>query len=229
MGVLDKIQHGIDEGSQTEIDVHPLGNAAEVTRAQVADVLQGEAKVRLRSRLDEEIGEGPLAARVFAWLETRLAGSLEIDREATAKAKKEAVEKTPQQFVRYAAGDLLADAGVPIKADDVQLLEREHEEYVRQQDARQRIGRALSLFGLFAAMFALSGFYIHLHHREVLDDLGHVATLVGLSAATVVLVTSTRRADGRWRASQLRHCERAWGRLYTASIADRSQAASRLW
>jgi cyclic-di-AMP phosphodiesterase PgpH len=198
MGVLEKIQHGIDEGSQTEIDVHPLGNNTEVTRAQVADVLQGEAKVRLRTRLDEELGEGPLAARVFSWLEQRLAGTLEIDRDATAKAKKEAVEKTPQQFVRYAAGDLLADAGVPMKTNDVQLLEREHEEYVRQQDARQRIGRALSLFGLFAAMFALSGFYIHLHHREVLDDLGHVATLVGLSAATVVLCLLS--AGEAWRA-----------------------------
>jgi len=198
VGVLEKIQHGIDEGSQTEIDVHPLGNSTEVTRAQVADVLQGEAKVRLRSRLDEELGEGPLASRVFAWLETRLSGSLEIDRDATAKAKKEAVEKTPQQFVRYAAGDLLADAGMPMRANDVQLLEREHEEYVRQQDARQRIGRALSLFGLFAAMFALSGFYIHLHHREVLDDLGHVATLVGLSAVTVVLCLLS--AGEAWRA-----------------------------
>jgi len=200
-GVLEKIQHGIDEGSQTEIDVHPLGNSSEISRAQVADVLLGEAKVRLRTRLDEELGEGPLASRVFAWIEQRLQGTLEIDRDATANAKKEAVEKTPQQFVRYAAGDLLADAGVPMNTDNVQLLDREHEEYVRQQDARQRIGRALSLFGLFAAMFALSGFYIHLHHREVLDDLGHVATLVGLSAATVVLCLVS--AEEAWRAEIL--------------------------
>ena len=200
-GVLEKIQHGIDEGSQTEIDVHPLGNSIEISRAQVADVLLGEAKVRLRTRLDEELGEGPLASRVFAWIEQRLQGTLEIDRDATVNAKKEAVEKTPQQFVRYAAGDLLADAGVPMNADNVQLLEREHEEYVRQQDARQRIGRALSLFGLFAAMFALSGFYIHLHHREVLDDLGHVATLVGLSAVTVVLCLVS--AGEAWRAEIL--------------------------
>jgi putative nucleotidyltransferase with HDIG domain len=197
-GVLEKIQHGIDEGSQTEIDVHPLGNASEITRAQVADVLLGEAKVRLRTRLDEELGEGPLASRVFAWIEQRLQGTLEIDRDATVKAKKEAVEKTPQQFVRYAAGDLLADAGLPIDGDDVQLLEREHQEYVRQQDARQRIGRAMSLFGLFIAMFALSGFYIHLHHREVLDDLGHVAMLVGLSAVTVVVCLLS--AGEAWRA-----------------------------
>ena len=200
-GVLEKIQHGIDEGSQTEIDVHPLGNVSEVSRAQVADVLLGEAKVRLRTRLDEELGEGPLAGRVFEWIEQRLQGTLEIDRDATARAKKEAVEKTPQQFVRYAAGDLLADAGVPMHAVNVQLLEREHEEYVRQQDARQRIGRALSLFGLFAAMFALSGFYIHLHHREVLDDLGHVATLVGLSVATVILCLVS--AGEAWRAEIL--------------------------
>jgi len=197
-GVLEKIQHGIDEGSQTEIDVHPLGNAAEIARVQVADVLLGEAKVRLRTRLDEELGEGPLASRVFSWLESRLQGTLEIDRDATAKAKREAVDKTPQQFVRYAAGDLLAEAGAPINAGDVQLLDREHQEYVRQQDARQRIGRALSLLGLFAAMFALSGFYIHLHHREVLDDLGHVATLVGLSALTVVLCLLA--AGEAWRA-----------------------------
>jgi len=200
-GVLEKIQHGIDEGSQTEIDVHPLGNVSEVSRAQVADVLLGEAKVRLRTRLDEELGEGPLAGRVFEWIEQRLQGTLEIDRDATVRAKKEAVEKTPQQFVRYAAGDLLADAGVPMHAVNVQLLEREHEEYVRQQDARQRIGRALSLFGLFAAMFALSGFYIHLHHREVLDDLGHVATLVGLSVATVILCLVS--AGEAWRAEIL--------------------------
>jgi cyclic-di-AMP phosphodiesterase PgpH len=200
-GVLEKIQHGIDEGSQTEIDVHPLGNASEVSRAQVADVLLGEAKVRLRTRLDDELGEGPLASRVFAWIEQRLQGTLEIDRDATVLAKKEAVEKTPQQFVRYAAGDLLADASVPMHTDNVQLLEREHEEYIRQQDARQRIGRALSLFGLFAAMFALSGFYVHLHHREVLDDLGHVATLVALSAATVVLCLVS--AGEAWRAEIL--------------------------
>lgn len=198
MGVLEKIQHGIDEGSQTEIDVHPLGNAAELTRAQVADVLLGEAKVRLRTRLDEEVGEGPLAGRVFAWIEQRLQGTLEIDRDATAKAKQEAIEKTPQQFVRYAAGDLLADAGLPLDADEVELLDREHQEYVRQQDARQRIGRALSLCGLFAAMFALSGFYIHLHHREVLDDLGHVASLIGLSAVTVMICLLS--AGEAWRA-----------------------------
>jgi len=197
-GVLEKIQHGIDEGSQTEIDVHPLGNTTESTRVQVADALLGEAKVRLRQRLDEELGEGPVAARVFAWIEQRLAGTLEIDRDATARAKKEAVDKTPQQFVRYAAGDLLADAGAALGPDDVAVLEREHAEYLRQQDARQRVGRALSLFGLFVALFALSGLYLHRHHRDVLDDLRHVGTIAGLAVATVVLCLLS--AGDAWRA-----------------------------
>jgi putative nucleotidyltransferase with HDIG domain len=43
------------------------------------------------------------------------------------------------------------------------------------------------MLGLFIAMLTLAGFYLHLHHRGVLDDLGHVATLLGLSIATVVL------------------------------------------
>jgi putative nucleotidyltransferase with HDIG domain len=186
-GVLEKIQHGIDEGSQTEIDVHPLGNATEVTRVQVAHVLLGEAKARLKSRLREELGEGPFAERIFPWIESRLSGSLELDREATDRAKKEAIAKTPQQFVRYAAGDVLAEAGAPMGSESVGLLRREHDAFVRQQDARQRVARTFALLGLFVAMFALSGFYIHRHHRELLGDIGNVVALLGLAVVTIVL------------------------------------------
>lgn len=198
LGVLEKIQHDIDAGSQTEIDVHPLGEAAETTRVQVSNVLGSEAKALLKARLEEELGKGFFADRIYAWVEPRLSGSLEIDREATAKAKKEAVAKTPQQFVRYAEGDVLAEACAPISAESLALLQREHDEYVRLQDARSRTGRAASLFGLFIAMFTLAGFYLHLHHREVLADLGHVATLVGLSVATVVICLFA--AGEAWRA-----------------------------
>ena len=57
------------------------------------------------------------------------------------------------------------------------------------------------MFGLFVAMFTLAGFYIHLHHREVLDDLGHVATLLGLAVAAVVLCMFA--AGDAWRAEIL--------------------------
>jgi putative nucleotidyltransferase with HDIG domain len=197
-GVLEKIQHGIDEGSQTEIDVHPLGNTTEATRVQVAHVLLGEAKARLKSRMREELGEGPFADRIFTWIESRLAGSLELDREATDRAKKEAIAKTPQQFVRYAAGDVLAEAGVPMAAESVGLLRREHDAFVRQQDTRQRVARTLALLGLFVAMFALSGFYIHRHHRELLDDVGKVIALLGLSVVTIVLALLS--AGESWQA-----------------------------
>ena len=47
-------------------------------------------------------------------------------------------------------------------------------------------------------MITLAGFYIHLHHHDLLEDLGHVATLLGLSVATIVLcLLSTGEA---WRA-----------------------------
>ena len=161
-GVLEKIQHGIDEGSQTEIDVHPLGESVETVRVPVSKVLLGEAKVHLKGRIEEELGKGFLADRVASWIEPRLSGSLEIDRDGTSKAKKDAIEKTPQQFVRYAAGDVIAEACVPVTSDALTVLGREHDEYVRQQDARSRAGRAAALFGLFVAMFTLAGFYIHL-------------------------------------------------------------------
>ena len=197
-GVLEKIQHGLDEGSQTEIDVHPVGNATEITREQVANVLLGEAKVRLRARLAEELGEGPFLQRIVEWLEPKLTGSLEIDREATARAKKEAIEKTPTQYVRYAVGDVIVPPGSPVTEEELKLLRREHAEFIQQSETWHKLTRSLSVFGLFVAMFTLSGFYIHLHHREVLDDLGHVATLVGLSVATVVICLLS--ADDAWQA-----------------------------
>ncbi|MFM8413842.1 MAG: HD family phosphohydrolase [Planctomycetota bacterium] len=185
-GILDKIQHTFDEGSQNEIDVHPVGNPSETVRVQVPQVLLVEAKARLRTRLNEELGEGPFVDRIVAWIEPRLSGTLQIDREGTARAKREAIDKTPEQFASFREGSLLAEASKPVDAESLGLLEREHEEFLRSQKPGQRAARALAMFGLFAALFALSGFYIHLNHRELFKDVGHVATLVGFSVVTVV-------------------------------------------
>ena len=185
--MLEKIQHTFDEGSQNEIDVHPLGNPAETVRVQVPQVLLVEAKARLRTRLNEELGEGPFLDRIFAWIEPRLSGTLEIDREATTQAKLDAIERTPAQFVSYQKGSLLAEASVPITADSLVLLQREHDEFLRQQDTCQSLVRMLSMLWLFTAMFALSGFYIHLNHRELFADVSDIATLVGFSVLTVLL------------------------------------------
>ncbi len=197
-GVLETIQHTFDEGSQNEIDVHPIGNPAETARVQVPQVLLVEAKARLRTRLNEELGEGPFVDRIVAWITPRLSGTLEIDREGTARAKQEAIDKTPPQFVAYQKGGLLAEASVPVTPDSLTLLEREHDEYLRTQEPGQRLARALAMLGLFAAMFALSGFYIHLNHRELFHEFGHVLTLVGFSVVTV-LVCLVAAADS-WQA-----------------------------
>ena len=186
-GVLEKIQHTFDEGSQNEIDVHPIGNPTETLRVQVPQALLVEAKARLRTRLTEELGEGPFLDRIVAWIEPRLSGTLEIDREATARAKQEASDRTPAQFVSYQRGGLLAEASVPITPESLVLLRREHDEFLRQQDPRERIVRLLAMLGLFAALFTLSAFYIHLNHRDLLADLGHVVTLLGFSVVTIVL------------------------------------------
>ncbi|MFM8577947.1 MAG: HD family phosphohydrolase [Planctomycetaceae bacterium] len=185
-GVLENIQHGIDDGSQTDIDVYPIGNSSELKRELVADVLLGEARVRLKTRLVQELGDSPFTSKLATWIDPQIVGTLRIDRESTEKAKREAISKAPPQFNRYAAGDLLVPPGIPIKEAELDVLRREQAEYVRQADAGRRLGRAVSLLGLFVAMFALAGFYLHLHHKTVLEDLGHVATLLGLAAATIV-------------------------------------------
>jgi len=197
-GVLEKIQHTFDEGSQNEVDVHPIGNPAETIRVQVPQVLMVEAKARLRTRIIDELGESPFVDRIVAWIEPRISGTLEIDQESTARAKKEASDRTPAQFVSYQKESLLAEASKSITAESLSLLRREHDEFLRQQDPRQRLARVLAMLGLFAAMFTLSAFYIHLNHRDLLDDFGHVVTLVCFSVVTVVLCMLT--AGDAWQA-----------------------------
>ena len=197
-GVLEKIQHTFDEGSQNEIDVHPLGNPAETVRVQVPHVLLVEAKARLRTRLNEELGEGPFVDRIFAWIEPRLSGTLEIDREATDRAKQEASDKTPLQFATVQQGKTLAEASMPVTPASLELLELEHKAFLQQQPPGQRVARALALLGLFTALFALSGFYLHLNHRDLLTDFGTIATLVGFSVVTV-MVCMLAAADA-WQA-----------------------------
>jgi putative nucleotidyltransferase with HDIG domain len=185
-GVLDKIQHGIDDGSQTEIDVHPIGNPQEVVREQVATVLIGEARARLKTRLEEELGEGDFTGSLAEMINTNLTGTLELDRESTDRAKAEAVEKTPPQMTRYAAGDVLVKAGVPISPNDMGLLREEYNATLESTEIQHFVGRAAAIYGLFLAMLALAGFYLHLHHPDMLEDLGHVATLLGLTMFTIV-------------------------------------------
>jgi len=185
-GVLDEIQHTFDEGSQNEIEVHPLGNPGETIRVQVPQVLLVEAKARLRTRLTEELGEGPFVNRLAEWIEPRLSGTLEIDREATTRAKQDAIDKTPEQFAAYEKGSLLAEASRPVTPDALLLLQREHDEFLRTQPPGQHLARALAMLGLFTALFALAGFAIHLDHRELLQGYRHVAVLVAFSAVAVV-------------------------------------------
>jgi putative nucleotidyltransferase with HDIG domain len=87
---------------------------------------------------------------------------------------------------------------MPVTPETLELLQLEHEAFLRQQPAGQRAARALALLGLFAALFALSGFYLHLNHRELLADFGTIATLVGFSVATV-MVCMLAAADA-WQA-----------------------------
>ncbi len=186
-GVLEKIQHKFDEGSPNEIDVHPIGNPSETIRVQVPQVLLVEAKARLRTKLIDELGEGTFVDRIVDWLEHRLSGTLDIDRENTDRAKLDAIARTPTQYVSYKRGSLLAEPSVSVTPDTLVLLRREHDEFLRQQDPRQRIMRIMALFGMFAALFTLSAFYIHLNHRDLLTDLGHVVTILGFAVVTVVI------------------------------------------
>ncbi len=75
----------------------------------MADVLIGEAEP-LRKRLQERIASPEVAARVFDWLRPRLPTTLTYNRDATQRAKEEAVAQVGDVLSHFRPGDVLAPA-----------------------------------------------------------------------------------------------------------------------
>ena len=87
----------------------------------------------LKERLHSQLRDAEVADRIFAWLRPRLSPTLKLDQQATDEAIRIAVEKTPDATITYAAGDVLAKAGVPLDPDHIVLLGMEYQKWLEER------------------------------------------------------------------------------------------------
>jgi putative nucleotidyltransferase with HDIG domain len=155
----------------------------------IADVLiTDEAAGRLQSALNKEIANAELAALAFAWLREQLPSTLTLNITATKKAQDEAAAEVEDAVIpREKDVYVIAKAGEVINPEKLALLRLEYEAELAGRTVAERIGRSAAVLGMFVALYTLSGFYLYLRDRRVLDELLRLLSLLGLFVLTVAL------------------------------------------
>jgi len=206
-GLLETLAHRFEDGSQTTIWVHPVGNEQSRHRAEVREVRIAEAMASLEGRLRQAFRAANFAAPdvelltalTAHWLRSqRLPATLTINEAASERARQEAERSVPPVEVAYHPGARLAVGGRPLQATDLELLQQEHEAFLNQLGWGDLLARSGAIFGLYAAMYVLCGAYIAFHEVRLFRDSKRLAQFLVLVVLTVVLSVATSRDN--WRA-----------------------------
>src|SRR5262249_50657210 len=131
---------------------------------------------------------GPLLFRLAA---EKFAGTptLTYEEQVTARQRELARDRVPEIYDTYRRGDLLVEQDQTIGEEQSILLRMEHEKAAELLSFGQRARRMAAMVVLVAALFAGTGYYLHLHEPRVARDLRRIAALCGL----VVLATGLVR------------------------------------
>jgi putative nucleotidyltransferase with HDIG domain len=198
-GLLENLEHDLDDGSQTEICVHRTGERQFEHHVKKETVLRREAVGPFREQLKSELDSAVLTRHIDPWLTKRLPDTLRFNPDLTREAADRAVAEIGLIRVPYVAGeDRLAAGGKPLTAEQISLLKLEHKAWVDSLAWPQLLAHAAADLGMYAALYILCGVYVHLRHRELLRDLRRLTLLQAAVVVTVVLAWLT--SGDSWQA-----------------------------
>jgi putative nucleotidyltransferase with HDIG domain len=162
------------------------GAQVQVTLADV--LLTDDAPARLQKSLNDKLSNKDVAAAVYAWLEPKLVSTLALNVSATRKAQEAAAAAVHEVTRPFHAGeDVLVKAGQELTPETISLLRLEYEAEIAKRGWHDRLGRSAAVLGMFVALYTLSGFYLFIRDRRVIDELLRLVTLLGLFVLAVAL------------------------------------------
>ena len=217
-GLLRSLEHKLGNGNMQKIQVYQseIDDAIEVSvsKVRMAEIL-GELKTNLIeefSKNSEVIVEPAIAAeRIFNWIKPRLPVTLTWDEENSKQGQIKAAALVEEKMKQYVPGDALEKlsyegveesiirAMEPLDEDDIKLLTEEHAAFVASQSVSERLVRTASFFGLFFAVGALVAGYLYYRDNELLFDIRHFVTLLGLYSVALAAAWIVS-FDVDWRA-----------------------------
>ncbi len=209
-GLLENLEHSLEEGNQRAIRVFTLGKEDESIEVDVKRVRIVEALPVLHESLRRELRkqfsmpETTLVADViFEYMRPRLQSTLTWDRNLTRDARlKRELEVKPTMIKYFPSGTPMISGGKPLAAVDIELLRAEYNAWISQQSWLERLIRFSAYFGMLAALALLCGLFIYFQlDRTLLTDNAKLLRLLGLSTTCVLLCAFA--AQDPWRARVL--------------------------
>ena len=218
-GLLRNLGHDLGNGSVQKIQVYQssIDDAIEVS---VSEVRMAEVLDELRANLISELSKNheviaePVAAaeRLYNWLKPRLPVTLSWDEDNSKMGQKKAASAVEDKMKQYLPGDALESyRGVeesvigglePLDETDIALLAAEHQALVASQTVSQRLSRTGAFFGFLFAVGALVAGYLYYRDDDLLLDIRHFVTLLGLFSATLAIAWIFSY-DVNWRAEMV--------------------------
>ena len=200
-GLLENLDHQLEDGSQIAIQVYPEANFKAVHEVDVNEVRIAEVSGLLSSRVTQEIESLPISklqsayvsALVNHWLQRRtLPVTLEFDKERTEREYQEQMDRVGEARLIYRPGDRLAEGGKPLSDKDLELLRYEYQFQTEQAGWGKMVSCSLAFFGMYGALYVLCGCYIYFHEPRILHDLRRLTTILslGVIAGSLMYVAS---------------------------------------
>ena len=205
-GLLDSL-HKREDGSQTAILVHPVGNEDFLHRVDVGSVQIADAESKLKTRLSEAFRKqygattdhAVISQFAHTWLERQgLPPTLKINEQASEEARRVGVDSVEMPQKTYQPGELLCRADVPLQQADLDLLGLEYSAANAARTWTETVGYSAAYFGLFGALYLLVGTYLVYHMPGLLRNQGRLIALLTITVATVAACIVA--AHDHWRA-----------------------------
>ncbi|MCA9262680.1 MAG: HDIG domain-containing protein [Planctomycetales bacterium] len=197
-GILESIQHELEQGSQTEITVFHTAQNRLIHHVPVQAVRRPEAIARLEQRLQQELKSPVQYKYVFPWLKSQLPSTLTFDSQKTSEVAEAAAIAVGDVMATYTAGvDRLAVGGRPLTSVENALLVAEREALIQSRSPLQLIANMGGDFGMFMALYLLCGFYIFYRQHDLLRNLRRLISLQIVVVVTVI--TAWGVSHGWWR------------------------------
>ncbi len=198
-GILEKIEHGLEDGSQTEICVRRSTDNKREHRVEISRVRRTEALAAFDQRLQEVFAEPVLQKHVGDWLKPLLPNTLSMNAQLTDDETDRIVDAVETVRVTYEAGkDRLAEGGQPLSAKEIELLRLEHRAWLDSRSWSQRVGEAAADFGMYTALYLLCGAYLFYRRHPLLRDYRQLISLQAIVVVTVVVACFASRNS--WQA-----------------------------
>lgn len=199
-GILEKIEHELDDGSQTEITVRRESSVNTVkteNRVLIDDVRKSDVLAKLENRMKLALPDSPmLQMHVGQWIKNHLPNTLSLNKQLTLDVADAAVANVEMVRVTYQAGKArLAEADKPLTPEKIELLRREHEAWLSARTWQQWTLKTIGDIGMYTALFVLCGVYLLYRRHPILTNYQPLLILQASVVVTIVAACFVAR-DG---------------------------------